>query len=184
MKNKKFMAIPIFLIIALVLMGFAYAHWEKIVTVNGKVNTGKVNLIIVPGTPSDTDNGIDPGKDKDVADTTIVIDPLDNQKAIITITNAYPCYEVYWHITIRNVGTIPVRLKDIIVDNPNACLDVQAWDKITEQLDPESWDGPQGNYQGDYSGYVHVLQCAKPGTTYTFTVEFVFWNWNEVAPKA
>jgi len=181
MQSKKLMAIPVLILLALVLTGYAYAHWEKIITISGSVDTGTLNLVIV--SVSDTDNGIDgeavyppdPTKDKDVADTTIRIDPYDQQKAIVTITNAYPSYEVWIHITIRNVGTIPAKLKEIKVTAPD-CITVEAWDHIGEQLEPY----PTQPFQSDYSGRIHVEQCAEQGATYTFTIEFIFWNWNEV----
>jgi hypothetical protein len=170
MNGKKMFAILAIMMMALSIVGFAYAHWSKIVTVDGTINTGRLNLIIVSA--ADDDTGIDPGYDKDVADTVITIDSQDQQIAHITITNAYPSYHVYWHVTIQNVGTIPAKLKDIVINNPNPCLNVTAWDKLYEQLHPGE--------NGDYSGYVHVLQCANQTATYTFTVQFVFWNWNEV----
>jgi len=173
MKNKKFITIPMLLIFALVLTGFAYAHWEKIITISGSVDTGKFDLIIISA--SDDDDGIDPGKNKDVADTKIKIDPNDPERAIVTITNAYPSYYVYIHVTIRNVGTIPAKLKEIRTTAP-VCITVEGWNHIGEQLEPY----PNTPYQSDYSGYIHVEQCADQGATYTFTMEFVFWNWNEV----
>jgi len=178
MENKKVMVIPICIIMALVLVGFAFAHWEKTVIVNGKVKSGKLDLIIINAI--DDDNGIDPDYDKDVANTVITIDRLDPEIANITITNAYPSYHVYWHITVRNVGTIPVKLYAIQVINPNPCITVQAWDGLAEQIDPYSWDRTPDYYQKDYSGYIHVKQCAVNGTTYTFQIRLVFWNWNEV----
>jgi len=170
MQSRKLMVIPMLLIFTLAITGVTYAHWDKIVTISGTIETGNLDLIIVSA--ADDDTGIDPGKDKDVADTVITIDPNDPEKAIITITNAYPSYYVYWHITIENVGTIPAKLKAIIIENPYECLEVDAWDGLGEQLDPGD--------KGDYSGYVHVKQCAEQGATYTFTVKFEFWNWNEV----
>jgi len=182
MDAKKLFATFAILIIALGIAGFAYAHWEKIITIDGTVDTGILDLIIVSA--ADDDTGIDPDYDKDVADTVITIDPEDPQIAHITITNAYPSYHVYWHVTVRNVGTIPAKLKEIVIDNPNECLEVSAWDGLGEQLDPYSWwDGDPSTlykHQADYSGYIHVLQCAEQGATYTFTIELVFWNWNEV----
>ena len=173
MQDKKLMVIPMLLVLALVLTGFTYAHWEKIITINGTVDTGTLDMKII--SVSDDDTGIDPGKDKNVADTVITIDPSDPEKAIVTITNAYPSYEVYVHVTIRNVGTIPVKLKEIRITAPT-CITVEAWDHIGEQLEPY----PNTPYQSDYSGRIHVEQSAEQGATYTFTIEFVFWNWNEV----
>jgi len=173
MDTRKLFAIFAVLMLALGIAGFAYAHWEKIITINATINTGDVDLIIVSA--SDDDDGIDPGKNKDVADTTITIDPNDPEKAIVTITNAYPSYYVYIHVTIRNVGSVPVKLKEIRTTAPD-CITVEAWNHITEQLEPY----PDEPYQSDYSARIHVEQCAEQGATYTFTIEFVFWNWNEV----
>ncbi|RLG58813.1 hypothetical protein DRN87_06320 [Candidatus Geothermarchaeota archaeon] len=172
MKSRYAFILP-FLIIALIFSGFAYSHWEKIVTISGTVDTGTVDLIAISA--SDDDDGIDPGKDKDIADTTVTIDPCDPEKVTITITNAYPSYYVYVHVTIRNVGTVPVKLKQINIDSPD-CITVNAWDHEGEQLEPY----PDTQYQSDYSIYIHVEQCAEQGATYQITIEFVFWNWNEV----
>jgi hypothetical protein len=178
MNGKKVFAILAIMMMALSLAGFAYAHWIKIVTIDGNVTTGKLNLIIISA--ADDDNGIDPDYTKDVADTVITIDAQDPQIAHIVITNAYPSYHVYWHVTIKNIGTIPAKLYAIEIDNPNECIEADAWDHIYEQLDPY----PTAPYQSDYSGYIHVKQCAVPGTTYELTVRFVFWNWNEVLGQA
>jgi len=165
------------LALCLSITGAAFAHWEKVVTIDGTVTTGNLDLVIVSA--ADDDAGIDPGYTKNVADTTIVIDPDDSQKAIITITNGYPSYEVYWHVTVKNVGTIPAALQAINTTAPE-CINVTAWDGLREQIDPESWGGAPDQYQKNYSGRIHVEQCAEQNTTYVFTVEFVFWNWNEV----
>jgi len=177
MQKKKFMLLSTSLILALMLVGFAYAHWSKTITINGSVDTGIVDLIILRA--QDDDNGIDPDYNKDVADTTVQIDPQDPEKLIVTITNAYPSYHVYIDLTVRNVGTIPVKLKEFITDAPN-CITVQIWNGIGEQIDPYSWGGTPDKYQKDYTMYVHVEQCAEKGATYTFTIELVYWNWNEV----
>jgi hypothetical protein len=175
MDAKKLFATFAMLMLALGIAGFAYAHWEKIITINGTVDTGKLNLEIIDVSDSDDPTKPDPGKDKNVADTEIIIDPQDPQRAIVTITNAYPSYYVYIHVTIRNVGSIPAKLKEIKVNAPE-CIEVEGWDHIGEQLEPY----PKQQYQSDYSGYIHVKQCAEQGATYTFTIEFIFWNWNEV----
>jgi len=169
----------VFLALALCLSitGAGFAHWEKVVTIDGTVTTGTLNLEIISA--ADDDVGIDPGYTKDVADTTIVINPADPQKANITITNGYPSYEVYWHVTVRNVGTVPAALKVINTTAPE-CINVTAWDGLGEQIDPFSWGGTVDKYQKDYSGRIHVEQCAEQNATYNFTIEFVFWNWNEV----
>lgn len=181
MQNKKLMVIPMLLVFALVMTGFAYAHWEKIITINGTVNTGILDLIIISAVSGDPSGTIDPGKDKNVATTTVTIDPTDPEILIVTITNAYPSYFVFVHFTVRNVGTIPVKLQAIEVEAPE-CITVDAWDSIGEQIDPYAWGGPAYKYQKDNSMYVHVEQSAEQGTTYTFTAKFIYVNWNEYVP--
>jgi hypothetical protein len=177
MDTKKLFATFAILMLALGIAGFAYAHWTKTVTIDGEITTGNVDLIILR--TQDDDNGIDPDYDKNVGDTVVQIDQQDPERLIVTITNAYPSYHVYIDLTVRNVGTIPVKLKEFIIDAPD-CITVQIWDSIGEQIDPYSWGGTPDKYQKDYTMYVHVEQCAEKGATYTFTIELVYWNWNEV----
>jgi len=58
MNGKKIFAILAILMIALGIAGFAYAHWEKIVTVDGTVKTGRLNRTSISA--ADDDTGIDP----------------------------------------------------------------------------------------------------------------------------
>ena len=180
MQKKKFMLLSTSLILALMLVGFAYAHWSKTITINGSVDTGIVDLIILRA--QDSDDGIDPGYNKDVADTTVQIDPQDPERLIVTITKAYPSYHVYIDVTVKNIGTVPVKLKSLNTTAP-PCIYVEAGDGIGEQIDPYSWwDGvtQPPPWRKDYTIYIHVLQCAMVNTTYTFTIELEYWNWNEV----
>lgn len=179
MDTKKLFITFAILMLVLGIAGFAYAHWEKIVTIDGTVNTGNFDVVIVHVGDDDERGEPDPGKDKDVADTTVRIDQIDPERAIVTITNAYPCYEAHVDVTVRNVGSIPAKLKGFITDAP-MCIEVEVWDGIGEQIDPYSWGGPPDKYQKDYTIRIHVLQCAEQGTTYTFTVKLIFRNWNEV----
>lgn len=186
MKTNKIFATFACLMLVLGIVGFSYAHWEKIITLDGTVNTGNVDLKIISVASDDPPGAIDPGKDKDVGTTTIIVDPDDYQRAKVTITNAYPCYEVYLHFTVRNVGTIPVKLQAVVVDAPE-CITVYGWDGMGEQIDPYDWwtgepDDYIGDYQSDNSASIHVQQCAEQGATYEFTIEFVYVNWNEYVP--
>ena len=171
---RKFVKIGLlFLVLALALaaVGVGYAMWDKPLYIDGPVNTGEVNMEIISIAPDDV--GIDPGYDKDVANTTAVIDPKDNQRAIVTITNGYPCYTVFVHFTAHNNGTIPVKLQDIIVTAPPE-ITVEGWNGIGEQIDP--------CVNADNTIKVHVEQSADELATYTFTVEFYYVQWNEYTP--
>jgi hypothetical protein len=168
-KIKKPTTIVAILLLALMLTGIAFAMWDKTIHLYGTVDTGEVNLIST--SVADDDTGIDPGKDKDVADTTGWVDAVDPQIVHILITNGYPCYYVYVHITVLNTGTVPVKLQDIIHTSVPSELTVEASDSIGEQLDPGD--------RRDYTVYIHIEQPAAELATYYFTVELWFVQWNE-----
>ncbi|KAA0006506.1 MAG: hypothetical protein FE037_05135 [Thermoplasmata archaeon] len=190
MRGNGFALISVLLLISLALIGFAYAHWEEIITVEGQVSTGKVDAEITswscddpPGTPGNPVN--DPGYDKDVASCVCSI--IDSQKAKVTINNAYPCYTVTLNLVVKNTGTIPIALGEVRVDG-NTIPD-QEWTPI--DLDGDGKNDtefyvifPQGSADPNKcittSLRIHIMEDAKQDTTYTFTIEFDFWNWNEV----
>lgn len=181
---KKIGLLCLALVLALGTLGVGYAMWDKTLYIDGTVNTGEVNLEIVA--ISQDDARIDPGnlitgqpKDKDVGWTEVQIDPNDNQRAIVTVHNAYPCYENYIHFSVHNSGTVPVKLQNIVVTSP-ACIDVTAWNGIGEQIDPGPLNDPPA--MADNTIWFHVLQCADELATYNFTVEFYYVQWNEYTP--
>lgn len=183
MRNKKYMAVPMLLILALVITGFAYAHWSENLYINGTVNTGELKLKYLSVSADDGPGIIDIGKDKDVGCTTARL--VDDTHIEFTITNAYPCYETYVHFSIKNIGTIPAHFKGFgpqppFVYDPSdgrwkatllgGKITVHGWDGIDEQLHP--------GWTKDYTIWIHVEQPAEQGTTYTFTVEVWFSQWN------
>jgi len=185
---KKIGLLLLTLVLALGALGVGYAMWDKTLGITGTVNTGEVNMRIV--SISQDDEGIDLGtlidgvtpKDKDVGWTVVQIDPNDNQKGIVTVHNAYPCYENYVHFSAHNNGTVPVKLQDIIVDNPSLCITVSAWDGLGEQIEPGEVNDPPA--MADNTIWFHVEQCALENQTnvYTFTVQFYYVQWNEYEP--
>lgn len=183
MQNKKLMVIPMLLIFALVLTGFAYAHWEKIITINGTVETGSVHVEVLSASSDDPPGTIDVGKTKDVGCTTVSRGE-DKQSITVTITNAYPCYEVYVHFTVKNTGTIPVHFKGIYPQPPFEFDGVKTWKAIFHdgKITVWGWDGLDEQLHpgdpGDYTIWIHVEQPAEQLTTYTFTAEAVFTQYN------
>ncbi|MCK4723675.1 MAG: hypothetical protein KAT75_10240 [Dehalococcoidia bacterium] len=172
---RKFVKIGLlFLVLALTLagIGVGYAMWDKTLYIDGTVSTGEVNMEIISVAPDDL--GIDPGHDKDVGNTTAVIDP-GAQSITVTINNGYPCYTVFVHFTVHNNGTIPVKLQAINVTAPPE-ITVDGWNGIGEQIDPCE--------KRDNTISVHVEQIADELATYTFTVEFYYVQWNEYTPPA
>jgi len=170
MQKRKLMAIPMLLVFALVLSGFAYAHWSKIITIDGTVTTGRLHLEVISVASDDPPGNKEWNELKDVGCTTAKIG-ADKQSIIVTITNGYPCYGVYVHFSVHNDGTIPAKLYEIVVDAPPE-ITVEGWDSLGEQIDPCK--------NADNTIRVHIEQTAEPETSYTFTVKFIYWNWNEV----
>lgn len=167
---KKCVLLCFLILLALGSTAAGYAMWDKTLYIDGTVNTGEVNMEILSVASGDPSGFVDPGKDKDVGCTTATVDP-GKQSVTVTVENGYPCYEVYVHFTAHNNGTIPVKLQDIIVNNASACITVQGWDSMGEQVDPCE--------NRDNTIYIHVEQCAEELATYTFTVEFYYVQWNE-----
>jgi hypothetical protein len=96
--------------IALMVAGFAYAHWTETLVINGTVKTGELDL---RWSCQCWDNDEPPLKDVGEISCDIEGDTLT-----ITVTNAYPCYKVGGEIDIENVGTVPAVLKKYKITLP------------------------------------------------------------------
>jgi hypothetical protein len=181
---KKAVIITLVLVIALASLGTAYALWDKTLFIDGSVQTGDLNMQIVSITSDDPPGALDPwypflNNDidpapyplKDVGVTEVWIDAEDDQMAWIWLQNGYPCYWVAVHFTAYNNGTIPVKLNDIILDNPNPCITVLPSDGLGEQIDPGE--------RRDNTIFIHVEQCADELADYFFSVRWWYVQFNE-----
>jgi uncharacterized membrane protein len=173
MRNKKLMIIPMLLVCTLALIGFVYAHWSKTLYINGNVETGNFSVGFTP-TLIISDNEFE----KDVGTVTASLIDLDGDgvydKIEVTIGNAYPCYEAYIDCYIKNYGTIPVKIQSIIVNAPS-----QLTVEINWFIYPSMQIDPGDEVMAEI--YVHVLQEASQGSTYTFTGTINAIQWNEYA---
>ena len=189
MRNPKLLALPAVVILGLLMSGLAFAHWSEILWIEGSVATGELDVELINVSSSDPPGSNDEGVDKDVGCTTV--DMIDNDgdgdfdTALITITNAYPCYEVYVHFTVHNNGTIPAHFKGFGPQPPFAynpvtyrweaslfdgAITIHGWDGYGEQIHPCQ------NF--DYTIWIHIEQAAEENTTYQFTIEVWFDQWN------
>lgn len=167
--------------------GFAYAHWSEILYINGSVATGELDMEILSASSDDPPGTIDVNKDKDVGCTTVELIDTDGDgdkdKIHVTITNAYPCYEVYVHFTVHNNGTIPAHFKGFGPQPPFVKTDsywkaslfegditVEGWNGYDEQFHPSA--------RHDYTIWIHIEQSAEELTTYEFEMEVWFDQWN------
>jgi len=206
MRNKKTAMLTVLSILALSMMGFAYALWSETLIISGSVATGEVAWEFVPmynfaDEPGDLDWLGDCTwklwlSDKDVGGPTIMT-PIDSDgdgdmdTLQVTLQNTYPQYfeNIGFHVQI--LGTVP-----IIVDNIEIC-------GITYRIPPQTifcdldGDGLDdikilwGNHIGaqlhpgdiaEISFYILVLQEAPQGASLTFTITLTAVQYNEYVP--
>lgn len=181
------------LILALGMTGVAFAHWEKIITIEGTVTTGTFHL-----TPSFHVDPLVEAEDKEVATLEYGID-IPANSAWIKLGNVYPSLWVYGYIDIHNDGTIPAGLVSstpttvpVLTFVPVAPIGVYAegYDIIQDGI-----TGPIANlyyyFEGDIdqidpgkTAYIywaiHFKEDLPEDALYEFNLQFTFWNWNEV----
>jgi len=101
------------MIMAFALTGAAYAAWNDSLVINGSVGTGKLNTIFTCATATDNEQGC-----AKVATTTTSISSPDKKTLTVTINNAYPGYKATVKYTVKNDGTVPVKLNAITPNVP------------------------------------------------------------------
>lgn len=135
--NKKLIALPLLIAIALSIAGYAYAHWYDEIKINGRVEMGSCTLAFMELEPCVEyywkDGVRYPGepRGKDVADPDCWLDELVTdihtgksgyKKMHIEVVNAYPCYEVHCTFVVRNIGTIPLHITGMTIIDPTGYL--------------------------------------------------------------
>ena len=188
MDTKKLAATFAILMIALSIAGFAYAHWEKIVTVDGTVTTGTLHVI-----PSFY---MEISQDKPVASYDYKVYPEENS-IDVWIDNVYPCLRVKGYIDLENTGTIPVHLVDTdITATPTLSAVWNDTEKYYEIKDgttiiatgnyafrfPDEYPQIDPGHTAYIDFWIHFEEGLPKGTEYTFHIDLTFWNWNE-SPK-
>jgi len=171
MLNRKFATISMLLVFALVATGFAYAHWSKTLYISGTVETGTLECQFVSPLLMG-DNEID----KDVGGYSGYIS-ADRKSIIITITNAYPGYEVYTAFKVKNTGSVPANITNVIIDEDATTLppddipdlEVSLVNLLGMQLEP----GVTTCAQVD----IAIEQPAAEMETYQVSVTIVAQNW-------
>lgn len=185
----------ILIIAALIVAGFAYAHWMETLVLEGEVSTGHFRL---EWSCECWDN--EPPR-KDFAEASCKIE--DNVLKII-IKGAYPCYEVTGIITITNRGTVPAAFKDYEVVSPNDVM--YRFNKTTGLWDiyycPVGAPPPppllmatlglafRGDFKqidpGEMVSVRFVVHFTNPGLpedwSGTFTIKLYFENWSPPPP--
>ena len=200
---KKIIGIFAILMIALMVAGFAYAHWSKTITITGNVTTGNFHL-----TPS-CDIWIIEPTDKNVSSVNCNI---CGNSVSYTIENAFPSLKVGVMFDLHNDGSVPAGLylwtvsyDDTTVTIFNAS-DIEnsiikptmTEDGVEEALEDyvETTLGTYVDVEVDFEGSnfwqidpgqepsviitIHFLEGLPQDTSCSFTMTLEYWNWNEV----
>jgi len=199
MQNKKILTLPALVIISLLVSGVGFSHWEKIVTINGVVQTGTLCAKFVPpvlqldqGNDWTCDEGIVNVHQltKNVGSSSTRIVPPDNVVLEIRLDNVYPSYYNSFDFNVKNCGTIPWRIQEVIFNPGNIVLTHQGYLRLDLTGDGKDdveiyWGNSFGvqNDPGDkvdISFEIHVLEnMPQDQHDLSFTVQIVVWNWNE-----
>ena len=131
MRDKRIVVMPLILIIALSILGFAYATWSDKVVISGEVKMGSVavgwtELTCVEKYLNETTGLKEPGEwlGKDVGKVEcemreLIEDPhtlkVGYKIAWVNITNAYPSYQVHIIFALENLGTVPVNITGVVI---------------------------------------------------------------------
>ncbi len=172
--------------VLLIGVGASLAMWYDTLLINTYVNTGEVKVEWSNWTCSDT--GPDPQapgfnntEGKDVGKCIVTVERWRNNntepiKLNITLDNVYPGYAVNITLYVDNIGTIPVKLYDYKFTHfdteDEMALQVRLIKPNSTQIHP--------NEYGVYILEIIVLQQANETYSYSFDLEMIFAQWNEV----
>lgn len=111
MKGKRFFSVwtmALLLVIALGAMAVGYGAWTDRITVGGTAKTGTLNVWWESVTPTDGDGG---GPGACLAWAEAGSDPRDALKVLLT--NGYPSYHCEVHGVMKNIGSLPAKVKTV-----------------------------------------------------------------------
>jgi hypothetical protein len=167
--KSKMTALFATLMIALMVAGFAYAHWSETLYINGVVKTGKLDVEFSGASTNDPDGTNDPGlknvitavyegggyRDeyaasgdygfytKDVANTTVAISNThgeQNDTLTINFNNVYPSYAPEIIFLIDNHGDIPVFMTAFTISYASLTGDAAAKKLDLDGMELIAWE--------------------------------------------
>lgn len=156
--RKRMLALPVIVILAVSLAGFAYAHWSDMVYIEGKAEMGSLTLAFDPDEIlSCVDNELLLPVPKDVGWCEIYYDPdsyvqdphtlKDGYKTLVfVIHDAYPQYAVHFTtVVLHNIGTIPIHIIGMKIWDPMGVLNF-------EWVVPPPTSPSEGLFWKDFNG--------------------------------
>ena len=114
--KDKLAAIFATVIIALVIVGFAYGAWGETLTIEGNVTTGELDVEFV-------EDSIECSCSEEM---TCSVDKYDTDNdgdidmIVVTVSNGYPGGQCNVTFDVHNCGTIPAKIKDISITGNTA----------------------------------------------------------------
>lgn len=203
METKKLAAIFAILMMALGVAGFAYAHWEKVIVIDGTVSTGTLHLTPTFHASTDDVKGY----------CTVDWEIYEEENTMdVWIENAYPCINVTATFGLLNDGSVPAGLYKWTATYDDTTVTIFDADNIGGSIiNPgmtedevetalENWiESLVGNYADveiDFAGSnfwqidpqenptvtitIHFLEGLPQDCSVSFSTTLEYWNWNEV----
>jgi hypothetical protein len=203
--NKKLMAVPMLVIIALVATGFAYAMWKDTLTIEGTIETGTLEWEFAGpygylDHPGDNDTNANCTwhfweTEKDAGGPTNIL-PIDTDgdgdadKLNVTFVNVYPGYAEEISFYVHCKGSIPLIFEKIIIDGQTYYEWTPGQEQIFLDLSGDDVYDTKirwGNHLGyqfepceskEISFSILFLQEMPEGETFYFTIELVGIQYN------
>jgi len=134
MKNKVLSMFLATLMVASV-VGVSYAHWSDMVYIEGTAEMGEllVGWLDIKFC-WDNEDTFDPVKEVawvecwlDVPETSVHHDPQVTVFKVLylVVHNAYPQYQAWCKVDLKNAGTIPAHIVDVAIFDPDGLLSIQ-----------------------------------------------------------
>jgi hypothetical protein len=152
--------------------GVAFAHWSDVIYIEGTVEMGELIVgwldIKFCGDNEDT---FDPVKEVaepdcwlEVPETSVHHEPPQTvyKELHINVTNAYPQYEAFCKVDLKNAGTIPAHIVGLSITDPDGVLTIEQ-----DPLDPTHYeilkdvDG-DGNLEAIINLYIYKQATGDP----------------------
>ncbi len=113
MKKSRFIAL--IMVVAMMLMGAGYAQWTDLLTVEAEVCTGDMNVEFTG------EGGTWVWCNGEISEwATTTYTSIDGKTETITYGNIYPGAKLEYLTKIKNTGTIPVEIEQVMI-NPIEC---------------------------------------------------------------
>lgn len=121
MRKTKFITLTLF--ISLMLMGAGYAAWNETVIISNAATTGELKVEFVEACALPLAHATD--NNRNFADEVTAVAIHGNKTTRINVSNFYPG-AIFLHTTkIKNLGTIPAKIQEVVVDLKDTPLKFQ-----------------------------------------------------------